>query len=219
MYELLGGHSDQLRAEFQLEARLCTIAREHCEDMVARGFFAHTNPDGLGPNMRLYETGYPLPEWYLPSDDTNYIESLYKGWGSDDCPEEAVANWIGSAGHRTHVLGEHSFYRAQILVGVGYARDPATGYGHYAFVSAHEPVGEQWKAPARISFRFGYEQESQATVFRGLRPEAAIQVYLSAGGGPWRLAGCAQVSPEGRVVCSGFGNNPRCLFRLRYVAE
>jgi len=189
VYRLLARHAGQLRASVLLEPRLCAIARDHCQDMVDRGYFGHTNPEGYGPNVRLYLTGYPLPNWYIPSLDANYIESLYKGWGADDSAARAVSGWVGSSAHRVHVLGEDPFYRVQVLVGVGYVQDPVSGYGNYAFVSAHEPVGEQWRSPAGFGCRLRHDGAAGVATFFGMRPQAVAQLYVSEDAGAWRLTG------------------------------
>ena len=36
-------------------------ARAHAKDEVARKFWGHVNPDGVGSNQRIVAAGYPLP--------------------------------------------------------------------------------------------------------------------------------------------------------------
>jgi uncharacterized protein YkwD len=43
----------------QMDSRLGRAARAHSADMVARGFFDHFDPDGLGPDERARAAGYP----------------------------------------------------------------------------------------------------------------------------------------------------------------
>jgi len=43
-----------------IDARLMTAARNHSVDMIARGFYAHENPDGLDPNERAAAAGFPF---------------------------------------------------------------------------------------------------------------------------------------------------------------
>ena len=42
---------------FTLDPALADVARRHSADMVARGYFAHTNPDGLDPFERMAAAG------------------------------------------------------------------------------------------------------------------------------------------------------------------
>jgi uncharacterized protein YkwD len=44
-------------APFTLDPALVEVARRHSADMVARGFFAHINPDGLDPFERMAAAG------------------------------------------------------------------------------------------------------------------------------------------------------------------
>jgi uncharacterized protein YkwD len=43
----------------QIDNRLTAAARAHSDDMIARGFFAHLNPEGAGPGVRAAAFGYP----------------------------------------------------------------------------------------------------------------------------------------------------------------
>ena len=44
-------------APFTLDPALADVARRHSADMVARGYFAHTNPEGLSPFDRMAAAG------------------------------------------------------------------------------------------------------------------------------------------------------------------
>lgn len=49
----------EARPPLASNATLLRVAREHSADMLARNFFAHTNPDGLDPFDRMEVAGYP----------------------------------------------------------------------------------------------------------------------------------------------------------------
>ncbi|MFJ5924939.1 sigma-70 family RNA polymerase sigma factor [Kitasatospora sp. NPDC092948] len=72
--------------------QLATAAQEQSDDMAARSFFDHTNPDGEGPEQRIDAAGY---EW--------------SGWGENIARGQkdaaAVMNsWMNSPGHRANIL-------------------------------------------------------------------------------------------------------------------
>ena len=98
--------------------KLRLAAYGHSADMIARDFFSHTNPDGEGPSQRLAEVGYDWSAWG---------ENIAAGYTS---PEEVVAGWMGSSGHRANILNCNY---TEIGVGYAYAADDpgAEPYHHY----------------------------------------------------------------------------------------
>ncbi|MEV6250389.1 CAP domain-containing protein [Streptomyces sp. NPDC051742] len=73
-------------------ATLAGAAQGHSDDMAARDFFDHTNPDGEGPGERVTEAGYP---W------STYGENIAKGQST---PEQVMEAWMNSPGHRANIL-------------------------------------------------------------------------------------------------------------------
>ncbi|MET9293682.1 sigma-70 family RNA polymerase sigma factor [Streptomyces sp. NPDC003077] len=73
-------------------AQLQTAAQRHADDMAARGFFDHTNPDGTGPGERITAAGY---RW------STYGENIARGQQS---PAEVMKSWMNSPGHRANIL-------------------------------------------------------------------------------------------------------------------
>ncbi|WP_033217174.1 sigma-70 family RNA polymerase sigma factor [Kitasatospora phosalacinea] len=74
------------------DAKLATAALRHSEDMAARNFFDHTNPDGAGPQQRIDAVGY-----------------AWSGWGENIArgQKDAAAvmdSWMNSPGHRANIL-------------------------------------------------------------------------------------------------------------------
>lgn len=89
---------NQIRAENGLEpfvynATLAQVARAHSQDMIDRGFFDHTNPDGDGPGDRVSAAGV---RW------SQVAENIAAGQRT---PEEVVTSWMNSPGHRANILG------------------------------------------------------------------------------------------------------------------
>ncbi|MDV5142818.1 CAP domain-containing protein [Streptomyces sp. SBC-4] len=73
-------------------ATLTKAAQGHSEDMAARDFFDHTDPDGDGPGERVTEAGYP---W------STYGENIAMGQST---PEQVMDSWMNSPGHRANIL-------------------------------------------------------------------------------------------------------------------
>ena len=69
------------------------------------------------------------------SNDNNFIESIAAGdwYDSADVPLEAliVDQGLPGADHRRHLLGVDSFYAENREIGVGYATETDSTYGHY----------------------------------------------------------------------------------------
>ncbi|MER5961487.1 CAP domain-containing protein [Streptomyces sp. NPDC002057] len=75
-----------------VNATLTRAAQGHSEDMAARDFFDHTNPDGAGPGERVTAAGYP---W------STYGENIAMGQST---PEQVMDSWMNSPGHRANIL-------------------------------------------------------------------------------------------------------------------
>lgn len=134
LFQLIALHPSQRRPVCVLDSVLCQVARQHAEDMSQHNFFAHTNLSGHGPNWRIRQAGYQLPDWYGKEPDANNVESIAGGQATT---EGALAAWLASDAHRVHVLGRLDFYAAQTHVGVGYAFGQDSEYRHYwVFLSA-----------------------------------------------------------------------------------
>ena len=70
---------------------LATVARAHSADMRDRGYFDHTNPDGLDPFDRAEAAG-----------QTNArAENIASGQAD---PAEVMDAWMNSTGHRANIL-------------------------------------------------------------------------------------------------------------------
>ena len=81
---------------------LAAVARAHSIDMVQRGYFSHTCPDGVGPFDRMRNAGIT----YRTAG-----ENIAAGYRT---PEAVLEGWMNSPGHRDNILNE-SFTR----LGVG----------------------------------------------------------------------------------------------------
>lgn len=102
------------------DAQLSEVARCHSEDMLARGFFSHTNPDGEDPFDRLANAGVT----YRIAGENVAMLSNYP-----NPAEGVVEGWMDSAGHRENILRE-SFTHS----GLGVARSGETYYFTQVFI-------------------------------------------------------------------------------------
>lgn len=78
---------------------VASVAQAHSEDMVARDFFSHDNPDGASPFDRLQAAGVAY---------SGAAENIAFGFPSGEAVLQA---WIDSPGHRANIenctLTEH----------------------------------------------------------------------------------------------------------------
>lgn len=70
---------------------VAAVAQAHSQDMVDRGFFSHTNPDGESPFDRLSGAGISY---------SRAAENIAWGHPSADA---VLSAWLGSAGHRANI--------------------------------------------------------------------------------------------------------------------
>ncbi|MEU6065476.1 MULTISPECIES: sigma-70 family RNA polymerase sigma factor [Streptomyces] len=73
-------------------AQLEKAAQAHSDDMAARNFFDHTNPDGADPGQRITAAGY---RW------STYGENIAQG---QQTPQSVMDSWMNSPGHRANIL-------------------------------------------------------------------------------------------------------------------
>ncbi|WP_028799601.1 sigma-70 family RNA polymerase sigma factor [Streptomyces sp. 142MFCol3.1] len=74
------------------DPQLEDAAQAHSDDMAARNFFEHTNPDGTDPGQRITAAGY---RW------STYGENIAQG---QQTPEAVMESWMNSPGHRANIL-------------------------------------------------------------------------------------------------------------------
>lgn len=73
------------------DASITAAAQAHAEDMSARGYFAHTNPEGVTFDQRIRNSGYQSPG----------AENIARGATT---ATDVVAMWMDSPGHRANIL-------------------------------------------------------------------------------------------------------------------
>ena len=117
--ELANGHRvDAGCAPLAVDERLVAAAQGHSEDMATNDFFSHTGSDGSSPWDRMQAEGY---HW------SRAAENIAAGYAT---PEDVVAGWMNSPGHRANILN-----CALVDTGVGYVYLTDDGgdvnYHHY----------------------------------------------------------------------------------------
>ncbi|MCC0094254.1 sigma-70 family RNA polymerase sigma factor [Streptomyces flavotricini] len=74
------------------DPKLQSAAQGHSDDMAARDFFDHTNPDGADPGKRTTAAGY---RW------STYGENIARG---QQTAASVMDSWMKSPGHRANIL-------------------------------------------------------------------------------------------------------------------
>ncbi len=100
------------RQPLTVDSRLDAAAQRHADDMLARSYFAHRDPDGKTVRERARDAGF---DWSAIG------ENIAEGQQS---VKEVVDSWMRSAGHRENIL-DRRYTRTG--VGLALARDPKTG--------------------------------------------------------------------------------------------
>jgi hypothetical protein len=126
--EILVNDPSQQHPRLVENAILMRVAQGRARDMADRGYFAHADLNGYGPNYHARQAGYTLPEYYSKAADGNSIESIGAGF---EQPIQAWEAWMESPAHKRHLLGEIDFFRDQDEYGVGYAYNPDSQYRYY----------------------------------------------------------------------------------------
>jgi uncharacterized protein YkwD len=123
------------RAPLAPRAALAHAAVAQARDMVARGYFAHTSPEGDGPAERVRRTGYlrRVRAWQLG-------EVLLWQAGTAYSAASVVAMWLASPPHRRVLLA-----RAYAEAGAG--------------VTPGIPLGGPFATGATVAMDLGFRGE------------------------------------------------------------
>jgi hypothetical protein len=122
------------RPPLAVNDRLMRSAGRHSDEMAQHDYVGHQSPvTGVWPNQMARDQGYLLPSAWPNAN--NFIESVAAGdwYDSAGVPLEAflVDQGLPTADHRRHLLGIDSFYAENREIGVGYATEANSTYGHY----------------------------------------------------------------------------------------
>lgn len=89
--------SEHQRAPLEWHEELAKAARSHSRDMAERRFFAHRDPDGRNVQERLWVAGLLF---HRAGENLAQVSPVVLQ------PDDIVAAWAASPGHRNHLLGE-----------------------------------------------------------------------------------------------------------------
>jgi uncharacterized protein YkwD len=101
------------RERLEWDDALGNFARAHSEDMAKRGYFSHTNPDGLTPMKRLEQAGFTKcrlvgENIYQNNLYSRVITEKKKTTYDWNTPEKIAATtlkgWMDSESHRNTIL-------------------------------------------------------------------------------------------------------------------
>ncbi|WP_241518880.1 CAP domain-containing protein [Streptomyces sp. CB03238] len=76
----------------RVNGRLRSAAQGHADDMAARDYYAHNNPEGRDAGDRMEAAGYDWRTWG---------ENIHRGPRD---PARAVRDWLASSGHRENIV-------------------------------------------------------------------------------------------------------------------
>ncbi len=118
---------------------LVKVAENKARDMATRNYFSHTDPDGKGINIMIYEAGYDIPSGWYSDPKSNFFESLAAGWGSVSTGEDfidllIIDDGVVNLGHRKHLLGIEGWNSSLVDCGIGYANNPNSNNRNYVCV-------------------------------------------------------------------------------------
>ncbi len=98
---------------------LTNAARSHSQEMLDKGYFAHTSYNGETVKARLERFGYTFSGYSF----WKYGENIYWGSGTSASPDSAHKWWMNSAGHKANILNRD--FRE---VGIGVRTGTYKGY-------------------------------------------------------------------------------------------
>lgn len=186
---LLTGDRAQRRDRSRMHADpiLTAVARARAEDMAARRYMAHVNPDGIGPNALVRAAGYPLPAFWGTGRSGNFVESIGAGYAT---AEQAWEGWMRSPAHRTHLLASSSFYRDQTNFGVASYSDPSSPFRHYWVIITAPPSAR------------GEGMQSSRRAAKPVRVVAAMPIWSNVDPDEGEVSEWSRViSPRPSVTC------------------
>lgn len=101
---------------YVFDQKLAEIARRRSEDMLARGYFSHTAPDGCGITCNFEASQYETLGWGENIARYEFINGVPIGGVADIFIEQ----WIKSSGHRDNLLsGEFTHHGVGVSVHAG----------------------------------------------------------------------------------------------------
>ena len=120
------------------EAHLDQAAQVQSDDIAARDFFAHVNPDGKTPGDRIFAAGYRQDYW--TGENILWAEERLA------TPVRAMRAWMHSPGHRANIL-RANFTEVGIGVTLGAPQPVRSRAAVYATTFGGPPPGISQPGP------------------------------------------------------------------------
>jgi uncharacterized protein YkwD len=186
------------RIAVRVDSRLMSIARARSDDMVAKGYFSHTQPDGR--NVFDILTAQHIT-WYNAGEII-----AWNNYPMDSTVSAANRQWMGSAGHKAIIISTDYNY-----VGVGLAVDPGTGKKVWTAVYLKGPdrtparaawatstIGTTGSAGSRrVSLKWSGSDPRLQVLTAGLK---AFSVQRRVDGGPWATVWSGTTATTGALT-------------------
>lgn len=134
---------DQQLPDLTLNSQLNEAAADKAEDMLRRGYWSHTSPDGTEPWVWIGQAGYNYQE---------AGENLAKNFSTAGAAVEA---WMGSSAHRENLL--NAKYKE---VGFGVATGEVDGKTTTIIVAFYAAPAETSVAGTSVSRNAGFSNEN-----------------------------------------------------------
>lgn len=149
--------------------RLASSAYAKAQDMLAKGYWAHTSPDGLSPWTFVSAAGYAY---------VTVGENLARDFSTDG---GIMAGWMGSAGHRANILNP-GYRDIGIAVVSGSLNGTQTTLvvAHYGATAAPAPRPAPAPAPVPDQPARPRPQPKPAVVARSVEPQPVVQATTQA---------------------------------------
>lgn len=150
-----------------IDGRLTALARAHTNDMVARGFYSHENPDGLAAPDRL-DREHPELVVLTVAENINLIEPVEPDHMSGaELAERMVKSWVNSEGHRRNLLAPE-FTHTGIALAIHGERAIVTQLFAALLVEA---IGPKPAGHAGISAQIRF-------LYRGIQPRRRLTAFV-----------------------------------------
>jgi uncharacterized protein YkwD len=165
--------------DLSIDHRLTILARAHTNDMVARDFYSHENPDGLTAPDRL-DRAHPELVVLTVAENINLLEPVEPSRMSGrELAERMVQSWVRSAGHRRNLLAPE-FTHTGIALSVHGERAIVTQIFTALLVEAISPnLSGHAGISAQIRFRYhGTQPRKRLTAFVEF-PDRSARYFVS----------------------------------------
>ncbi|MCB0193729.1 MAG: LysM peptidoglycan-binding domain-containing protein [Anaerolineae bacterium] len=116
MFQSINSHRQSYGLDpYELDTDLISLAQAHAQDMLSRGYFAHTTPEGVTLDARFEQKGLHI-NWTGENIQRN-------NKGKENTVSYALTWWMGSYVHRSNILHQQFNH-----IGIGVVEGPPDWY-------------------------------------------------------------------------------------------